>query len=808
MFLLHNKTLQHIFMFCDKFARIASGCSLFGFSSVLQKPLENTLFAYHNTIMVLRKILFCATVFFMSPVLLFSFGSMEKTKRNSQSQNQVQEIVQETEPVKESDKTGLIGTNEGLFSIDSRGRISAVWQGGTVKKVMFLEDTWILLSDEGVLVSTDLINWETRNEGLPVKTIKVFKDKQKSFLKIVQEIKDLKVNPANINEMAIATKDRVYFSRNQGQSWESLGSPPYRTNGIKSVAVANMPRTGTQSDLTVFLSHSVYGIHYIQPDRPGSKWTELVNGIEKLETTNNPDEVSDIAVRLIPAEDDKAPLTEIYISQTFRRRIYKLDWDRKLFTKIWSDDSPFGTVDSLGFWGNSLGFLYEGTAASLDFSDFTFNERRDILDYIISVSDNFSKQIPAKQILMNSIVINDRQSKNSYSINELWLLDEYETWNVSEKKTPARLIGTRKLPMHAANREGIYLPVNAVRESDRFKTTMDVMEKSGLDMVVIDMKDDFGRLRFTPNNPEITAKGRVVSPIDLDAFIKDMKERGIFTAARIVVFKDPVLAARDNNKYAVWDSRTNRPWVGYEERRRKKSEISDEDRSNSLNSFFDTDDPEYQIVRTHYGENWVDPYSEEVWEYHALIANELYERGFDEIQFDYIRFPTDGVNLGNARYRWRDEGMDMESAILSFLRHIRTNVKAVISIDIYGANGWYRTGARTGQEVELLAHWVDIICPMYYPSHFEQFFLAQDPPELRPWRIYFLGTLRTARVARGQVIVRPWAQAFRLNVSYDRRYYNTDYVRRQVEGTRQAGIGGITYWNQGGRYEDLPPGNR
>jgi len=272
----------------------------------------------------------------------------------------------------------------------------------------------------------------------------------------------------------------------------------------------------------------------------------------------------------------------------------------------------------------------------------------------------------------------------------------------------------------------------------------------------------------------------------------------------VVVFKDPELAGKENGKYSVWDARTSRPWEGYYDTRQKKIDISDEDRRNSLNRFFPTGDPEYEIVRTFYDERWVDPYSEEVWEYTAQIAEELHRRGFDEIQFDYIRFPTDGINLGDARYRWQENGMDMESAILSFLRHIRSRVTAVISIDIYGANGWYRTGARTGQEVELLAPWVDVICPMYYPSHFEQFFLAQNPPELRPWRIYYHGTLRTARIARGQVIVRPYVQAFKLNVSYDRRYYNLDYVLRQVEGVRMAGNGGLTYWNNSGRYADIP----
>jgi hypothetical protein len=292
--------------------------------------------------------------------------------------------------------------------------------------------------------------------------------------------------------------------------------------------------------------------------------------------------------------------------------------------------------------------------------------------------------------------------------------------------------------------------------------------------------------------------------VDIEAFLQNMKARGIYSIARVVVFKDPEVAKKENGRFAVWDAKNSRQWLGYRDERRRKSDISGEDRRNELMKFFPTDNPDYEIVRTFYDEQWVDPYSEEVWEYNAAVAAELHERGFDEIQFDYIRFPTDGVNIGDARYRWQDQGMDMESAILSFLRHVRRRVKAPISIDIYGANGWYRTGARTGQEVELLAPWVDIISPMYYPSHFEQYFLAQEPAELRPWRIYFQGTLRTSRIGRGQIIVRPWVQAFSLNVSYDRRYYNANYVRYQREGVRAAGDGGLMYWNNSGRYEDIP----
>jgi hypothetical protein len=148
--------------------------------------------------------------------------------------------------------------------------------------------------------------------------------------------------------------------------------------------------------------------------------------------------------------------------------------------------------------------------------------------------------------------------------------------------------------------------------------------------------------------------------------------------------------------------------------------------------------------------------------------------------------------------------MDRESALLSFLRHIRKRVSAPISIDIYGFSGFHRTGGKTGQDVELITPYVDVFCPMFYPSHWNQPFFAQNPPELRPWRIYFFGTQRNAYIARGQAIIRPYAQAFYINVSYDRQYYNAAYVRSQIEAVRSVGKGGYTHWNSGGVYKDIP----
>ena len=632
------------------------------------------------------------------------------------------------------------GANDGLFAVSSRGNIDALWTGGSVKKILHIQDEkdiWFILTSEGILASHDLRNWEKRNHGLPEKTIKIFNDGQKSFINIIQDIKDLEINPSDPNIMVCSTSDRVYLSRNQGHSWTALASAS-NTSGIKAVASAFLP------DLTIFMSHSMYGVYYIRPNQPGTGWTRIHQGLELLETTAYSDEISDIAVTVNRSMGSQQ---QLYFSMTFRRRIYKLDWNAKRFDLIWSDNSSFGTIDSLYPDNNGLHFLYEGNTAYLDFNENKMNAQPEITSII--------KDLPSN-IKPNCIFIDDSRSIAEYPeqkifLSELWLLKE-----------------PRDITDHvAANKEGVYLPSDIAADRRGLDNFLDFFKRTGLNMIVIDMKDDYGRLRFTPQNSRVSALGRVYRPVDIDLFLEEMKQLGIYTVARIVVFKDIDLAAKENGKYSVWD-RNGSPWIS----------------SNS--------------------DRWLDPYSEEVWEYIAMISEELCRRGFDEIQFDYIRFPTDGTNLNDARYRWQDRGMDKESAILSFLRHVRSRVKAPISIDIYGTNGWYRTGGLTGQDVELHAPWVDVICPMYYPSHWGQNFMAQSPAQLRPWRIYYTGTLRNDRIARGQVIIRPYAQAFILNVSYDRQYYNADYVRRQVEGVHEAGNGGYTYWIFSQRYDDIP----
>ena len=719
------------------------------------------------------------------------------------------------------------GTDNGLYRRIQGGRTENLWSGGKVKKILkwtenppsirssAVSSGWVLLADNGIWVSENLKNWEDRSAGLPNRIIKIYENGEKSLVPAIQEIKDLEINPSDPQIMVCAFKDSVYLSRDRGRSWENLGMPNYRSNGIKAAVSFFNP----EGELTVLCAHSIYGVYYFFPGKIGAKWIEISDGLEKLETTGNGDEVSDFAV-FLNTSGEKA-VSDIYASQSFRNRIYRLDFNSKKWEPVWQEPSEFGAVDSLSAGKDSLLFVREagimelggGLKAinadnKLPLGSIPVKPRQDILNIIRSLPGN---QKPSCIYLEANAISSGSEAVH---LCELWLLDEganartqgsQRTGSAGTGTARRDAAGSDNIRSVAAGKEGLYLPVNHAMDSTSLKPYLETIENRKLNMVVIDMKDDYGRLRFTPQNPLISTIGRVFRPVDLEVFLETMKEKGIYTVARIVVFKDPEAATKNGAKYAVWDGAGNKPWEGYYDVRQKKTPPGEAAANPALKTaILPADDNDYEILRTWYDEKWVDPYSEEIWDYNASIAEELCEAGFDEIQFDYIRFPTDGINLSDARYRWKDDGMDMDSAILSFLRHVRSRVKAPISVDIYGANGWYRTGARTGQEVELLAPWVDVICPMYYPSHFEQDFLAQAPAEQRPYRIYYQGTLRTRYIARGQVIVRPWAQAFYLNVSYDRKYYNTDYVRLQAEAVRAAGSGGLTYWNNSGRYDDLP----
>lgn len=724
----------------------------------------------------------------------------------AQSENNAVYTLPETPAVSEdvpqktktSDGFILAGTKKGLYKINQNKFLSQLWSEGSVSQIVRAEKIldngrkavqWYFLTTKGIVYSENLQNFEYRNEGLPFLTIKKYDGENTSFEKLPAQLKDLAVHPQNPDILVTATKDDVYITMDAGLSWKCLGSTSDSTSGIKAVAVASMnrPKTGKpavknadgtvtpavapEKDLVVFMAHTIFGFSYCYPEKSKIVWNDVSGGFEAMRTQTYPDEIADI-LPVVSTDADGNPVTSIYVSQSYLPRIYELNWNTKRAEKIYSGSEPVDTIDAMNWTDNRIVYSRPGEISafnpSLKKSDFVPPEYEDWKSVFES--------IPNEDVLYSAWIPGLTPKDSGMTLGELWLLYPDTCNNAYSEK--------------ALDRKAVYVQAHKVMTKSGIDQYRAIIKNNKLDAMVIDMKDDYGGIRFDPIDPLIRKKGYISRyKIDLDTFVPQMKEDGIYLVARIVTFKDKNLSTYDKCQYAVWDKSLNKPWVG-------------------ISGYAQTKDADGKVVSTkttYYDENWVDPYSPEVWEYNVHIAKELIARGFDEIQFDYIRFPTDGRNMGNASFRWRSPGMDKESALVSFLRYARENIDAPIGIDIYGANGWYRSGTRTGQDVELLAEYVDVVCPMFYPSHFEQGFLNYEPYTERPYRVYYYGTYRNTVIGRNKLIIRPWVQAFYLNVSYDRNFYNKDYVIKEIYGVRDSVNRGYMYWNGMCRYDDISP---
>jgi hypothetical protein len=329
----------------------------------------------------------------------------------------------------------------------------------------------------------------------------------------------------------------------------------------------------------------------------------------------------------------------------------------------------------------------------------------------------------------------------------------------------------------AGNKHGIYIRSHNA-SGETLAAHLDFIVEHGMNSIVVDMKDDTGLVTYDTNVEQAKTVGAVRVRFRLDELLEAAHARGVYVIGRIVVFKDEKLYGFADGKYAVWDGASDAPW-GHQVYAGK------DDEGNS---------------RYEQREFWVDPFCEETWRYNLEIALELQERGIDEIQFDYIRFPTDG-DLSRASYRFAREGMSRIDALESFLRMARDSIFIPISTDLYGFNSLYRMGNWNGQNIELFSRYVDVVCPMFYPSHFPRSFLYLE--EYRAWaeRLYRVGTTRANSIVDGRCIIRPYVQAFLIGTELEmEKPEYIDYLGKQLEGATAGGASGYTLWNNSNRY--------
>lgn len=691
----------------------------------------------------------------------------------------------------------LVGSDKGLFKVTDRNVAIPLMTDIRIEQIASIDnENWMIRTEKGFLFTKDFNIFEERNNGLSFLTIKKYENKEKSLEQKIQHLKDFCINPLNKNEMVTATKDNVFYSDDEGKNWKKLGSMSKITPGIKAVAVATINEKSV-----VMMSHSIYGFSYIFPNEENSVWTDVEEGFEKMISLSSTDEIADI-LPVIKTQPDGSFLTEIYISQTYLPRIYKFDFDEQKAELIYKGNQIVDVIDGLYQIDDSILFSKIEGFSSLCLNSFENTSTKSSLNSTEenlseSLKDSLTNQENSPKIQENLVQEKDwnnafscvpgipnsayiPQSRSGFSksviLNELWLLYP----------------GTINSPYaeKVDGKKSIYASVYQCRLQEGIDKFKKIVKDRNMNSIVIDMKDDYGLLRYDSHDELVLEKAttsKYAIP-DLNHFISEFKKENIYLIARIPTFKDRSLYRYDGGKYAVWDRKTNEKWQG-------------------IQGYEDELDENENVIgqkTKYYDEHWVDPYCEEVWEYNIQIAKELVSRGFDEIQFDYIRFPTDGINLYNIKFRWQDKGMDKESALISFLSYARKNIDAPIGIDIYGANGWYRSGTGTGQDAEMLCEFVDVIGPMFYPSHFEQTFLNYSPQADRTYRIYFYGSFRNSIMVRNRSLIRPWIQSFYLNVSYDKLYYDSDYIQKQFFGVRDAINRGYMCWNNSGEYGVTP----
>lgn len=327
---------------------------------------------------------------------------------------------------------------------------------------------------------------------------------------------------------------------------------------------------------------------------------------------------------------------------------------------------------------------------------------------------------------------------------------------------------------------------------------IDLIDKTEINAVVIDVKDSTGVISFKTGNVLFENLGTEQNKIpDIKNLIQRLREKNIYAIGRIAVFEDPELASK-KPELALKNKITGKIW------------------------------------RNSNGIAWVDPASKEVWEYNISLAKEAIAVGFDEINFDYIRFPSDG-NISNIKYPFWDGKNEKYDVIRSFFEYLNKELKAsgvFLSADLFGQTLWQNDGLNIGQRLADAAPYFDIISPMIYPSHFpEGFFGFQNPAE-HPYEIIFQSlinaqkTLMTSseepieKLESGKVQgvlfepvddvvlngfkIRPWLQDFDMGANYNEKMIRLQKkaVQDVAEKIGEEGAFGWSFWNAANNYTE------
>ncbi len=310
----------------------------------------------------------------------------------------------------------------------------------------------------------------------------------------------------------------------------------------------------------------------------------------------------------------------------------------------------------------------------------------------------------------------------------------------------------------------IYSTALTAANEEAWNDLLRIADETEVNAIVLDVKDNNGLVRYDTNVAMAEEIGAEDIRFDLSTKIQQLHDHGLYAIARIVVFEDPVLAlARPD--LAIHDKSTGELWTTWN------------------------------------GQAWVNAHEREVWQYNTDIATEVAKAGFDEIQLDYIRFPTDGL-LENADFSSFADETRVE-AIAGFLTGVQESLAptgAYLAVDIFGFTLWDEGDGGIGQNLEVIEPIVDVINPMIYPSHFAEGEMGFDYPNDHPYEV-ILWSLESGETRIGEQAYkfRPWLQDFSYGPGIE---YGPAEIEAQIKASEEFGAPGWMLWNAANVYSE------
>lgn len=323
--------------------------------------------------------------------------------------------------------------------------------------------------------------------------------------------------------------------------------------------------------------------------------------------------------------------------------------------------------------------------------------------------------------------------------------------------------------------KGIYV-TGPVAGSGRMEELTGLVASTELNAMVIDIKNDEGNITYKMELPYASDMGACVRYVaDMPALIESLHEQGIYVIGRIVCFKDPVMAEA-HPELALCK-------------------------------------PDGTAVTDANGLAWVNPYAQEVWDYLCQVAEQAARDGFDEIQFDYVRFPI-GDDANEADYGVNMEEYTREEGLEDFFEYAVGRLHEsgiIVGADLFGTViGSDTDRAQTGQNYVAIAQNVDVLSPMIYPSHYAAGTFGLDVPDANPYETIASALqlsqseLGKAGVSDGKnAVVRPWLQCFTAVWVQGHIDCDSDVVRAQIQAVYDAGYDEWILWNASNHYDQV-----